>query len=81
MNIKGDEKVFKFQRIISGGGKWTDNLFLEDTHIGTIGFDEEGLFIKVKRNLTLQEINLLIAQLVNNNPNLLTEKFEILKFD
>jgi hypothetical protein len=73
--------VFKFQRIISGGGKWTDNLFIENKYIGTIGFDEKGLFVKAKRNLTLQEINLLIAQLVNSNPNLLSEKLEILKFD
>lgn len=73
--------MFKFQRIVSGGGKWTDNLFIEDTHIGTLGFDEDGLFIKVKRNLTLREINLLIAQLVNDIPNLLTEEIEILKFD
>lgn len=73
--------MFKFQRIMSGGGKWTDNLFIEDKHIGTIGLDGEGLYIKTKMGLSLQEINLLIAQLIANNPALLNEKLEILKFD
>ena len=73
--------MFKFQRIISSGLKWTDNLYYEDTHIGTMGFDEEGLWLKAKRNLTIQEINLLIAQIIFSNPNLVAEKLEILKYE
>lgn len=69
--------MFKFQRIFSGGIKWQDNLYIEDEVIGSIGFDEEGLYVKVKRHLTLQEINLLIAQLTNGDPRLLSEKVEI----
>jgi hypothetical protein len=72
--------VFKFQRIFSGGGKWTDNLFIEEKHIGVIGFDEEGLFIKTKWRLTLLQLNLLIAQISINNPQLMFERIEILKF-
>lgn len=71
--------MFKFQRIISANKNWTDNLFKEDEHLGTIGLDKYGLFININRDLTLQEVNLLIAQLINSNPNLLTEKIEIQK--
>lgn len=70
--------MFKFQRIISAGIKWTDNLYINDVFVGTMGFDEEGLWIKAKRNFTLQEINLLIAQIMMSNPNLVTEKLEII---
>jgi len=73
--------MFKFQRIISAGIKWTDNLFLEDKHIGTMGFDEEGLWIKIKRNLTLQELNLLIAQITMSNPHLNSERLEVLQYN
>ncbi|PLS19522.1 hypothetical protein CVD28_03650 [Bacillus sp. M6-12] len=73
--------MFKFQRIISAGLKWTDNLFVEEEFIGTMGFDEEGLWIKIKRNLTLQEINLLIAQMLISNPDLVTEKIEMMKYE
>ena len=61
--------------------KWTDNLYNEDSFVGTMGFDEEGLWIKAKRNFTLQEINILIAQILISNPDLVTEKLEILKYD
>lgn len=71
--------MFRFQRVISSKNNWTDNLFKEEENIGAIGMDKYGLFINIKRNLTLQEINLLIAQLINDNPNLLTEKIEINK--
>lgn len=71
--------MFKFQRIISARNYWTDNLFKEDKHIGTIGKDKYGLFINLNRDLTVQEINLLIAQLINNSPELLIEKIEIQK--
>ncbi|WP_211747906.1 hypothetical protein [Paenibacillus sp. Marseille-Q4541] len=69
--------MFKFQRIVSGGIKWQDNLYIEDEPIGGIGFDEDGLYIKTKRYLTLKELNLLIAQLVKGDPRLLDEKVEI----
>lgn len=79
--MKGSGQMFKFQRIISSGHKWTDNLFIEEKHIGTIGFDEEGLWIKAKINLKLQEISLLIAQIAIDDSNLLTEKIEFLKYE
>lgn len=71
--------MFKFQTILSGKGKWVSNLFLEDKNIGTIGLDEEGLFIKSDRNFTLKEINLLIAQITSDNPELLEKELELLK--
>ncbi|GEM_PF-4178152 len=71
--------MFKFQRIISGGEQWTDNLYKEDEYIGKLGKDKYGLFINLQRDLTLGEINLLIAQLSNAEPLLLTEKIEIQK--
>lgn len=71
--------MFKFQRIMSGGGNWTDNLFKEEEYLGTIGLDKYGLFINIKRDLTLQEINILIAQLISNDNSLLTKKIEIIK--
>jgi len=71
--------LFKFQRIISGGEQWTDNLYKEDEYIGKLGKDKYGLFINLQRDLTLGEINLLIAQLSNAEPLLLTEKIEIQK--
>lgn len=73
--------MFKFQRIISSGLRWTDNLFIEEEFIGTMGFDNEGLWIKAKRNLSLQELNLLIAQLAKDSPKLLSEKLEIIKYE
>ncbi|MGK4040839.1 hypothetical protein AB0Y20_00960 [Heyndrickxia oleronia] len=73
--------MFKFQRIISAAGKWTDNLYFEKEYIGTMGLDEEGLWIKSKRNFTIGEMNLLLAQLINGNPNLSNEKMEILPFE
>lgn len=71
--------MFKFQTILSGKGKWVSNLFLEDKNIGTIGLDEEGLFIKSDRNFTLKEINLLISQITSDNPELLEKELELLK--
>lgn len=71
--------MFKLQRIISAGNHWTDNLFKEDEHLGAIILDKYGLLININRDLTLQEINLLIAQLIHTCPELLTEKIEIQK--
>ncbi|GIN22582.1 hypothetical protein [Siminovitchia fordii] len=71
--------MFKFQRIFSGGEQWTDNLYKENEYIGKLGKDKYGLFINLQRDLTLGEINLLIAQLSNAEPLLLTEKIEIQK--
>jgi hypothetical protein len=73
--------MFKFQRIIAGGNKWVDNLFLEDERLGAIGFDNEGLYFNLKRDLTMQELNLLFSQLLNDNPNLLRERIEFRKID
>ncbi|PGO60651.1 hypothetical protein [Priestia megaterium] len=71
--------MFKFQRIIAGGYKWVDNLFVEDEHIGTMGYDEEGIYFNLKRNLSLKEMNLLIAQVTMSNPDLLQDNFEMRK--
>jgi hypothetical protein len=73
--------MFKFQRIISGGNKWVDNLFKEDERIGVIGFDAEGLYINTKRDLTIQELNLLFSQLLNGYPSLLGEKIAFRNID
>lgn len=79
MQDKGERYLFKFQRIFSGGEQWTDNLYKENEYIGKLGKDKYGLFINLQRDLTLGEINLLIAQLSNAEPLLLTEKIEIQK--
>lgn len=69
--------MFEFSRIASDQDKWMDTLLLNGVSIGTIGLDDKGIFLKAKRNLTLQELNLLIAQLITRNPNLLSEKINI----
>lgn len=71
--------MFKFQRRLSGGENFTDHLYKENEFIGAIGKDKYGMFLNLERDLTLEEINLLIAQVVSVNPNLLTEKIEIHK--
>lgn len=71
--------MFKFQRILSGGGNWTDNLFKEDERLGTLGLDKYGLFLNINRDLTMQEFNLLFAQLLASDPTLATHKIEIHK--
>ena len=73
--------MFKFQTVISGLGKWNANLFLEDIQIGTVGLDEEGLFIGTDKHFTLKELNLLIAQLVNNNPEFMNKELEFIKLN
>lgn len=73
--------MFKFQRFFSGPGAWSDNLFLEEEPIGIIGKDKEGLFVSLKRNLTLSEINLLIAQLSIRNPEIIQETIEFQKYE
>lgn len=73
--------MFKFQRFFSGPEGWSDNLFLEEESIGIIRRDKEGLFISLKRNLTLSEINLLIAQLSISNPETIQESIEFQKYE
>ena len=70
--------MFEFARIISTGEKWTDNVYFNEKHIGTMGFDKEGLWIKSKIQFSLQELNLLIAQIALSNLALLSEKLEII---
>ena len=73
--------MFEFARIISSSEKWTDNIYFNKTHIGTMGFDKEGLWIKSKIQFSLKELNLLIAQIALSNPELLSEKLEIMKYE
>jgi hypothetical protein len=73
--------LFRFQRIIASNSQWVDRLYIEDNHIGFVGFDREGLYLNLKRDLTIQEINLLLSQLLNSNPQLLSEKIEFKKID
>lgn len=73
--------MFKFQRILSAGAVWTDNLYLEDEHLGTIGRDNDGLWAKLNRHLKIQEINLLLAQLAKENPELLKDTLELISYN
>ena len=73
--------MFKFQTIVSGGGKWTSNLYIEDKRIGIIGLDEGGLFVRSIKLFTLNELNLLIAQLSINSPELADKEIEFLKYE
>ena len=73
--------MFKFQRIASGGKGFTDYLFIEDRKIGVIGQDEDGLYIRTNHSFTLNEVNILIAQLAIGNPNILDKTVEFLPFE
>ncbi|MEB2277022.1 hypothetical protein LAV82_23670 [Bacillus sp. ILBB4] len=73
--------MFKFQRFVSVGSNSVDNLYLNDAHIGTLGIDTEGIYLNLKKDLSLAEYNLLIAQLVSDNPTLLKENVQIAKVD
>ena len=79
--MKDVDMLFSFQRIMSGGYKWTDNLLFDDKPIGVLGHDEEGLFIRLKRDLSLSEINMLIAQISLTNTNILEKKIEFQKYE
>ena len=78
--MKGGQKVYKFQRIASGGIYFVEHLYIEDRYIGLFGQDDDGLYVKSNQLLTLNEINLLIAQLSKANPSLLDKPVKFLQF-
>lgn len=71
--------MFKFQRIFSGNGNWTDLLFKNDEKLGVVGMDNEGVYVKTDRPLTISDVNLLIAQLESGDSSLLSKNIEFLK--
>lgn len=73
--------MFKFVMVASSKGISLNHIYLNDTHMGSIGIDKEGVYLNLKSDLSLGELNLLIAQLVSEQPTLLKEKVQIAKVD
>ena len=69
--------MFTLQRVLSAGSTTSDNLYLNNVQVGTFGHDSEGAYLNLQQELTMGEMNLLIAQLINQNPSLLQSKLDV----